>query len=397
MEEQRSRARMGTATAHGSEDHHGAVLSFARRLRPRASSATRSCAPTTSLLAVQGDDGRALVKLEESPFYAEGGGQVADSGGSLGGRQRDGSPTSTGSERTRPSSWSARMAWRPGRGSRRRSTTSPASRRCATTRRPICCTRRSASGSAPMSGRPARRSAPTSCASTSRTALRWRRRSCSDIGDRVNERIKESRPVRRWRCRAWTRSGSARWRCSARSTATGSAWSRSRTSRASSAGGPMSPTRRRSGSSRSPPRARAPPRAPHRGSHRPRGDRLVPVSLQAAQRDRAVLGAEQDPLGGARRAAERLQELEQQTKQAGSAVSPEGGGDGATGQRIGGITVFVGRGEDGDQRSLLDLADRIKSRAGEAAVVLGGAADGRWPWWRASAARSSSAGCRPPR
>ena len=46
----------------------------------------------------------------------------------------------------------------------------------------------------------------------------------------------------------------------------------------------------------------------------------------------------------------------------------------ATGQRIGGVTVFVGRGDDADQRSLLELADRIKSRAGEAAVVLGGAA-----------------------
>jgi alanyl-tRNA synthetase len=34
--------------------------------------------------------------------------------------------------------------------------------------------------------------------------------------------------------------------------------------------------------------------------------------------------------------------------------------------------VFVGRGHGADQRSLLDLADRIKSRAGEAAVVLGG-------------------------
>ena len=35
---------------------------------------------TTGLAAVEADDGRALVKLEESPFYAEGGGQVADSG-----------------------------------------------------------------------------------------------------------------------------------------------------------------------------------------------------------------------------------------------------------------------------------------------------------------------------
>jgi alanyl-tRNA synthetase len=34
MEEQRTRARMGTATAHGSEDHHGAVLSFASGAPP---------------------------------------------------------------------------------------------------------------------------------------------------------------------------------------------------------------------------------------------------------------------------------------------------------------------------------------------------------------------------
>ena len=47
------------------------------------------------------------------------------------------------------------------------------------------------------------------------------------------------------------------------------------------------------------------------------------------------------------------------------------------GSKIGGIMVFVGRGEDADQRALLDLADRIKSRAGAAAVVLGGAGDGK--------------------
>jgi alanyl-tRNA synthetase len=91
-----------------------------------------------------------------------------------------------------------------------------------------------------------------------------------------------------------------------------------------------------------------------------------------------VLGAEQDPLAGARRAVERLEELEERTKRAGSAdLSKKAEEMAATGQRIGGITVFVGRGDNGDQRSLLDLADRIKSRAGEAAVVLGGAADGK--------------------
>jgi alanyl-tRNA synthetase len=39
--------------------------------------------------------------------------------------------------------------------------------------------------------------------------------------------------------------------------------------------------------------------------------------------------------------------------------------------------VFVGRGHGADQRELLDLADRIKSRAGEAAVVLGGTDEGK--------------------
>jgi alanyl-tRNA synthetase len=89
-----------------------------------------------------------------------------------------------------------------------------------------------------------------------------------------------------------------------------------------------------------------------------------------------ILGSEQDPVAGARRIAERLDDVEQRAKQAGSAdLSKKAEEMAATGQRIGGVTVFVGRGDNADQRSLLDLADRIKSRAGEAAVVLGGAAD----------------------
>jgi len=91
-----------------------------------------------------------------------------------------------------------------------------------------------------------------------------------------------------------------------------------------------------------------------------------------------ILGSEQDPEAGARRAAERLAELEKQTKRAGAAdLSKKAEEIAASGHKIGGITVFVGRGHDADQRSLLELADRIKSRAGEAAVVLGGAEDGR--------------------
>jgi alanyl-tRNA synthetase len=81
MEEQRQRARSGgAATAHGAEDSHEKVLAFAAAAPPTRFVGYETLAATTGLAAVEADDGRALVKLEESPFYAEGGGQVADSG-----------------------------------------------------------------------------------------------------------------------------------------------------------------------------------------------------------------------------------------------------------------------------------------------------------------------------
>jgi alanyl-tRNA synthetase len=80
MEEQRQRARVGAATAHGSEDHHEKVIAFAGEAPPTRFVGYETLRATTGLAAVAADDGRALVKLEESPFYAEGGGQVADSG-----------------------------------------------------------------------------------------------------------------------------------------------------------------------------------------------------------------------------------------------------------------------------------------------------------------------------
>jgi alanyl-tRNA synthetase len=80
MEEQRHRARGGAATAHGSEGRHEKVIAFAAAAPPTRFVGYETLRATTGLAAVQPDDGRALVKLEESPFYAEGGGQVADSG-----------------------------------------------------------------------------------------------------------------------------------------------------------------------------------------------------------------------------------------------------------------------------------------------------------------------------
>ena len=80
MEEQRARARMGAATAHGSEDSHDRVLAFTSAGPPSRFVGYETLRVSTGLAAAEAVDGRALVKLEESPFYAEGGGQVADSG-----------------------------------------------------------------------------------------------------------------------------------------------------------------------------------------------------------------------------------------------------------------------------------------------------------------------------
>jgi alanyl-tRNA synthetase len=80
MEEQRQRARVGAATAHGSENRHEKVIAFAAQAPPARFVGYETLRATTGVAAVAAENGRALVKLEESPFYAEGGGQVADSG-----------------------------------------------------------------------------------------------------------------------------------------------------------------------------------------------------------------------------------------------------------------------------------------------------------------------------
>jgi alanyl-tRNA synthetase len=80
MDEQRTRARTGAATAHGSEDRHDKVQAFAAASPPSRFVGYETLSATTGVAAVEPEGERALLKLEDSPFYAEGGGQVADSG-----------------------------------------------------------------------------------------------------------------------------------------------------------------------------------------------------------------------------------------------------------------------------------------------------------------------------
>ena len=91
----------------------------------------------------------------------------------------------------------------------------------------------------------------------------------------------------------------------------------------------------------------------------------------------ALLGSPRDALAGARRAAERLAELEARLAELDRReASEEADSLAGAATEHGGIKVLAAR-ASGDQRALLDLADRVKSKLGEAAVVLGGAEDGR--------------------
>jgi alanyl-tRNA synthetase len=91
-----------------------------------------------------------------------------------------------------------------------------------------------------------------------------------------------------------------------------------------------------------------------------------------------LLGSSRDPLVAARRAAERLAQLERVKAELDAHRAAERADRlGDEGEELAGVNVVVSRGEGADQGALLDLADRIKSRLGDAAVVLGGTDNGK--------------------
>jgi alanyl-tRNA synthetase len=380
MEEQRSRARTGTATAHGSEDHHGAVLTFASAAPPSRFVGYEKLRAETSLLAAAGDDGRALVKLEESPFYAEGGGQVADSGevrwegGSAGVADvyRVGDDQAVELDRPldglAPGTRVEAEVDHVARFATMRNHTATHLLHAALRERLGTHVRQAGSAVRPDK----LRFDFTHGAPLTNEELR-------DIGDRVNDWIKESHAVR---ALEMSRMEAERLGAMALFGEKYGDWVRvievEDVSRELCGGTHVANTA-----------AIGIFAIASEGSSAANVRRIEALTGPAAidwfrGRSRQlseigrILGSEQDPVGGARRAAEQIAEFEERTRKAGSEdLAKQAEEIAASGQKIGGITVFVGRGEDSDQRALLDLADRIKSRAGAAAVVLGGAGDGK--------------------
>ena len=98
----------------------------------------------------------------------------------------------------------------------------------------------------------------------------------------------------------------------------------------------------------------------------------------ALERAGALLGSARDPVAAAERAAERLAELESRLaevdrREAGAEADELA----AAAEEVGGVKLVAARSGLSDQQGLMDLATRVRSKLGEGAVVLGGAADGK--------------------
>ncbi|MEZ5155162.1 MAG: alanine--tRNA ligase [Solirubrobacterales bacterium] len=80
MEQQRDRARSRGGVAGTPGGDHDRVVGFVAAAPESRFIGYEDLRAQTGVAAVDADDGEVLVKLEDSPFYAEGGGQVADRG-----------------------------------------------------------------------------------------------------------------------------------------------------------------------------------------------------------------------------------------------------------------------------------------------------------------------------
>ena len=177
METARARARSAGGRVVAGDGGREAIEAFAEGAGFQTEfTGYETTEQSTAVGAIAFQDGQVLVKLVESPFYATGGGQVADVGEI---QREEGGGTARVIDVIRLGDDQA-LVLEPVRGELHEgarvvahaSTPPRGARPRPTTPRRTCCTRRCARASAATSARPAPTSAPTSCASTSPTAPR---------------------------------------------------------------------------------------------------------------------------------------------------------------------------------------------------------------------------------
>ena len=382
MERQRERARTGAEPALA--EHHQSVISFVSSAPATDFIGYQSLRADTAVAAaspLEGDgDGALLVKLEESPFYAEGGGQVSDSGRVRweGGEAPVGDVYRVGDDQaikllspSSPPEPGTRVEAEVEHGTRH------ATMRNHTATHLLHAALRERLGThvrqAGSAVRPDKlRFDFTHGAALGPAELR-------DVEDRVNEWIKASRPVRALQMERaeaealgamalfgekygdWVRvievDDVSRELCGGTHVAntgeigiftiTGEGSSAANVRRIEALTGPAAIDWFRERS----------------------------AALDEAG---ALLGERRDAVAAARRAAERLAQLERLAAEAGRReVGEEADHLAGAAADVGGIKVLAARSAVGQQRALQELADRVRAKLGEAAVVLGGASDGR--------------------
>ncbi len=380
MEQQRSRARSRSGQA-GPEDDHERVLSFVAAAPPSRFVGYERLAAETAVAAAEpvGDGSAALVKLEESPFYPEGGGQVSDSGvltwngseASVDDVYRVGDDQVVRIAAAEVPEPGVRVAARVDHETRH------ATMRNHTATHLLHAALRQRLGTHVRQAGSAVRPDKLRFDFTHGQPLT--RKEVRDIETQVNEWIKASRPVR---ALEMERAEAEALGAMALFGEKYGDWVRvieiEDVSRELCGGTHVANTAEvgiftivSEGSSAANVRRIEALTGPAAIDHfRERAETLERIG--------ALLGNERDPLAAAERAAARLEELERQIAEA----QREAAGEEAealveAAEEIGGVRVVAARSALAKQAELMELASRVRSKLGEAAVVLGGTADGK--------------------
>ncbi len=379
MEEQRERARSGAGAAGA--DRHDEVLAFVGSALETRFVGYEDLATETAVTAAApiGDGAEALVKLEESPFYPEGGGQVADAGVlRWGGGEADVLDVyRVGADQALRVRGSAPEAGLRVGAAVARVDRHATMRNHTATHLLHAALRETLGSHVRQAGSSVR---PDKLRFDFTHGERLAELELETVADRVNGWIKESAPVR---AIEMGRSEAERLGAMALFGEKYGDWVRvvevAGVSRELCGGTHVASTAEvgifaivSEGSSASNVR------------------RIEAITGPAAidfyrERSRSLdrageaLGAREDPLAAAERAAERLHELERAASARGAAAA----GDRAAGlaesaEEIGGVGVVVGSlGEMPDAKGLLPIAHGIRSRLGDAAIVLGATSGGK--------------------